>query len=101
MKTAFFACLTIAALTAGPAFSADAVQEETLDAFRSQAHSEQRTYYREHRLRAYSASRAGLEQGATCVTEKLVCWIAEPLSSGDACSCASRRFGTLQGLVGG
>jgi hypothetical protein len=42
-----------------------------------------------------------MNQGATCVTPKGVCWIGEPMSQGDSCSCESRRFGTTLGTVGG
>jgi hypothetical protein len=63
--------------------------------------TEERTYYREHRLRAYDRTRAAVSQGATCVTPKMVCWIGEAVPDGDACSCETRRFGVVKGIVGG
>jgi len=57
--------------------------------------------FREHRLRAYERTRAGTRQGATCVTPKGVCWIAESLSSSNDCSCESRRLDTIHGTIGG
>ncbi|HZH52003.1 MAG TPA: hypothetical protein VEZ16_08995 [Microvirga sp.] len=72
-------------------------QEELQTRFQSM----ERTYFREHRLRAYERTRADLQQGATCVTPEAVCWIDEPLSQGDSCSCETRRFGTIAGTIGG
>lgn len=67
----------------------------------SQFQSMERTYFREHRLRAYERTRSDLRQGATCVTPKTVCWVGEPLAQGDSCSCETQSFGTMAGTVGG
>ncbi|QFU15594.1 hypothetical protein [Microvirga thermotolerans] len=67
----------------------------------SQYRTRERTYYREHRLRSYQQSRAGMRQGSNCVTPKGVCWIAEPLSRGRSCTCETRRFGQVEGVIGG
>lgn len=91
---AFFAAstLAVAADSARPVSETDIV---------APYRSEDRTYFREHRLRAYERTRAGTRQGATCVTPKGVCWIADSLTTGNDCSCESRRFGTIHGTVGG
>lgn len=64
-------------------------------------HSNERTYFREHRLKAYERTRAQTRQGATCVTPQGVCWIPEPQASGDGCACENPRLGTIRGSVGG
>ncbi|AWM88165.1 hypothetical protein [Microvirga sp. 17 mud 1-3] len=93
------------ALLAGSAMMSSGTAAERAPAdpsqWEQQYHGRERTYYREHRLRSYQESRSGLRQGANCVTPKGVCWIAEPLSPGRSCSCETRRFGTIEGLVGG
>lgn len=71
------------------------------DSLQTSFGTETRTYYREHRLRAYDRTRAAVSQGATCVTPKMVCWIGEAVPDGDACSCETRRFGVVKGIVGG
>jgi hypothetical protein len=63
--------------------------------------TQERTYFQEHRLRAYERTRADTKQGATCVTPAGVCWIIEPLSRGTSCSCLSQRLGVTTGAVGG
>ncbi|WP_210497017.1 hypothetical protein [Microvirga antarctica] len=93
------------AVLAGMTVATMAHAAETDPALRApgqvQMGAESRTYYREHRLRAYEKTRAATSQGATCVTPKLVCWIGAPMSDGDTCSCETRRFGTVEGVVGG
>jgi hypothetical protein len=103
MKIHIVACLTLLAASALPTLVTAADSEKPLPDTDLVApfHSEDRTYFREHRLRAYERTRAGTRQGATCVTPKGVCWIAEPLSNGNDCSCESRRLGTTRGTVGG
>jgi hypothetical protein len=63
--------------------------------------NEERTYYREHRLRAYERTRAATSQGATCVTPKMVCWIDQPVPEGESCACEAPRLGVVPGIVGG
>ncbi|WP_262028239.1 hypothetical protein [Microvirga sp. Mcv34] len=103
MKTSVAACLALFVGSFVPAAvlaadNANALPETDLAA---PFHTNERTYFREHRLRAYERTRAGTSQGATCVTPKGVCWIAEPLSSGNDCSCESQRLGKIHGLIGG
>jgi hypothetical protein len=103
MRTSIAACLALFVGSALPTFVLAADSEAPLPETDLVApfHSNERTYFREHRLRAYERTRAGTHQGATCVTPKGVCWIAEPLSSGNDCSCESRRLGTIHGTIGG
>jgi hypothetical protein len=103
MKTSVAACLALFFGSTLPAFVLAADSEKPLPETDLVVpfHSNERTYFREHRLRAYERTRAGMRQGATCVTRKGVCWIAEPLSSGNDCSCESRRLGTIHGTIGG
>ena len=103
MRTSVAACLAVFAGLVLPTFALAADSEKSLPDTDLVApfHSNERTYFREHRLRAYERTRAGTRQGATCVTPKGVCWIAEPLSSGNDCSCESRRLGTIYGTIGG
>jgi len=103
MKTYAVACLTLLAASLSSTLVMAADSEKPLSGTDLSApfQSEDRAYFREHRLRAYERTRAGTRQGATCVTPKGVCWIAEPLSSGNDCSCESRRLGTIRGTVGG
>ena len=103
MKMRVVACLALFAASVASTLAVAADSEKPLPDTDLVApfHSEDRTYFREHRLRAYERTRAGTRQGATCVTPKGVCWIAEPLSTGNDCSCESRRLGTVGGTVGG
>lgn len=87
-----------------PLASASATERDTaLDRaqWQQQFHSRDRTYFREHRLRAYQESRTGLQQGANCVTPRGVCWVAEPLAQGRSCTCEDRSSDTIEGIVGG
>jgi len=84
-----------------PGFATEQAPAADRAQWEQQYRTRERTYYREHRLRSYQDSRSGLRQGANCVTPKGVCWIAEPLSHGRSCTCETRRFGTIEGLVGG
>ena len=103
MKTSIAACLALFAGLVPLTFALAADSEKPVPEMDLIApfQSNERTYFREHRLRAYERTRAGIRQGATCVTPKGVCWIAEPLSSGNDCSCESRRLGTIHGTIGG
>ncbi|MBA1156099.1 hypothetical protein [Microvirga mediterraneensis] len=103
MKASVAACLALFVGSVVPAVAIAADSERPLPETDLAApfHTNERTYFREHRLRAYERTRAGTSQGATCVTPKGVCWIAEPLSNGNDCSCESRRLGTIHGLIGG
>ena len=103
MKTTIAACLALFSGLAASTFTLAAESEKPLPETDLVApfRSNERTYFREHRLRAYERTRAGTRQGATCVTPKVVCWIAEPLSHGEDCSCESRRLGTIHGTIGG
>ena len=103
MKTPIAACLALFAGLAAPTFVLAADSEKPLPETGLVApfRSTERTYFREHRLRAYERTGAGIRQGSTCVTPKGVCWIAEPRSSGGDCSCESRRLGTIHGTIGG
>ncbi len=101
MRSFFASCLVLLIGSASVAHAADAEPAIDQDTVQAQFRSVDRTYFREHRLRAYERTRAGMNQGATCVTPKGVCWIGEPMSQGDSCSCESRRFGTTSGTVGG
>jgi hypothetical protein len=94
MKTSVAACLALFFGSTLPAFVLAADSEKPLPETDLVApfHSNER---------AYERTRAGMRQGATCVTPKGVCWIAEPLSSGNDCSCESRRLGTIHGTIGG
>jgi len=103
MRTSIAACLALLVGSALPTFVLAADNEHPLPKtdLVTPFHTNERTYFREHRLRAYERTRAGTRQGATCVTPKGVCWIAEPLSSGNDCSCENQRLGTIHGIVGG
>ncbi len=103
MKTSIAACLALFVGSALPTFAlaADSRQPLAETNLATPFHTDERTYFREHRLRAYERTRADTRQGATCVTPKGVCWIAEPLSSGNDCSCENRRLGTVHGTIGG
>lgn len=103
MKTSVAACLALFVGWTVPAVTLAADSEKPLPEtdLATPFHTNDRTYFREHRLRAYERTRAGTSQGATCVTPKGVCWIAEPLSGGNDCSCESQRLGTIHGLIGG
>jgi hypothetical protein len=103
MTSSFSACLAVVLGFSIPTMALAAEQEPShdQDEMQAQFRSGERTYFREHRLRAYEQTRADTQQGATCVTPKGVCWIVEPLPQGDSCSCQSRRFETMQGTVGG
>jgi len=103
MKASIAACLALFIGSTAPTFALAADSRTVLPEtdLATPFYSGDRTYFREHRLRAYERTRAGTRQGATCVTPKGVCWIAEPLSSGNDCSCESRRLGTIHGTVGG
>jgi hypothetical protein len=101
MRSFLAACFVLLMGASATALAADAGPQLDQEGLQSRFHSEARTYFREHRLRAYERTRAGLRQGATCVTAKAVCWIGEPLAQGVSCSCETRRFGTMEGTVGG
>ncbi|WP_262296059.1 hypothetical protein [Microvirga sesbaniae] len=103
MQPSIAACLILLAGTLAPAIALAADSERPLPETDLTApfHTKERTYFREHRLRAYERSRADMRQGATCTTPKGVCWIAEPLSKNSDCTCESRRFGTVHGTIGG
>jgi hypothetical protein len=103
MKTSIAACLALFAGLVPPTFAPAADSEKPVPEMDLIApfQTNERTYFREHRLRAYERTRAGIRQGATCVTPNGMCWIAEPLSSGNDCSCESRRLGTIHGTIGG
>ena len=103
MKTSIAACLALFAGLVPPTFAPAADSERPVPEMDLIApfQTNERAYFREHRLRAYERTRAGIRQGATCVTPKGVCWIAESLSSGNNCSCESRRLGTIHGTIGG
>lgn len=101
MRSFLAACCVLLMAPAATVLAADAEPLLDQDTAQAQFHSGDRSYFREHRLRAYERTRAGMHQGATCVTPKGVCWIGESMSQGDSCSCESRRFGTTQGTVGG
>jgi hypothetical protein len=103
MTSSFSACLAIVLGLSLPTMALAAEQEPShdQDEMQAQFRSGDRTYFREHRLRAYERTRADTRQGATCVTPKGVCWIVDPLPQGDSCSCQSRSFGVTQGTVGG
>jgi hypothetical protein len=101
MRSFLAPCLVLLVGFASAAVAADTTPSLEQETIETPLHSVDRTYFREHRLRAYERTRAGMNQGATCVTPKVVCWIGEPMSQGDSCSCESRRFGTMQGTIGG
>jgi hypothetical protein len=103
MKTSSAACLALFAglVLSTVALAADSEKSLPETDLVARFHSNERTYVREHRMRAYERTRAGTRQGATCVTPKGVCWIADPLSSGNDCSCESRRLDTIHGTIGG
>jgi hypothetical protein len=103
MKSSIAACLVLFLGSTGSTMTLAADKEPPVhqEDLQAQFRSSERTYFREHRLRAYERTRAGISQGATCVTPKGVCWIMDSLSQGDSCSCQSRRFETMQGTVGG
>jgi len=103
MRSYLAASLALLVGFAAPSMASAADRGPALDQqdVQSPFRSLERTYFREHRLRAFEQTRAGTLQGATCVTPRGVCWIVDPLSQGEACSCPSRRFGTMQGTVGG
>lgn len=103
MKPFLTACLVLLLGATAPTLSdaADseprAAQDSPVTAFRT----DERTYFREHRLRAYERTRAGTQQGVTCVTQAGVCWLADSLSQGESCLCSSPQLGTTEGTVGG
>jgi len=103
MTSSFPACLAVFLGLSIPTTALAAEQEPPVgqEEMQAQFRSGERTYFREHRLRAYERTRATTQQGATCVTPQGVCWIVDPLPHGDSCSCRSRRFGTTEGTVGG
>jgi hypothetical protein len=103
MKPFFAACLALLLGSTAPTVTLAADSEPPVehDSLQAPFQSDERTYFREHRLRAYERTRAGIQKGATCVTQKGVCWIADPLSEGETCSCSSQRLGTILGTVGG
>jgi hypothetical protein len=101
MRSLLAASLVLLVGSATAAVAADAAPPIDQDELQAQFRTVDRTYFREHRLRAYERTRAGMHQGSTCVTPTGVCWIGEPLSQGDSCSCESRRFGTMRGTIGG
>lgn len=103
MKASIAACLALFVGSALPTFVLAADSKESLPETDLVAPflTNERTYFREHRLRAYERTRVDTLQGATCVTSKGVCWIAEPLSSGNDCSCENQRLGTIHGIIGG
>lgn len=101
MRSFLAPCLVLLMGSATAALAADTTPSLDQDAMEAPPPAVDRTYFREHRLRAYERTRAGMHQGVTCVTPEVVCWIGEPLSRGDSCSCESRRFGTMQGTIGG
>ena len=103
MKASIAACfaLFVGATAPAIAFAADSEKPLPETDLATPVLTNERTYFREHRLRAYERTRAGVHQGATCVTPKGVCWIAEPLSSGNDCSCENPRLGTIHGTIGG
>jgi hypothetical protein len=103
MKSSIATCLVLilGSTASTMAFAADGEASLERTEWQDQFRSAERTYFREHRLRAYERTRADVLQGATCVTPQGVCWIVEPLSHGDSCSCESRRSRTTAGTVGG
>jgi hypothetical protein len=103
MTSSLSACLAVVLGLTIPtlALAADGELPLGQEELQTQFRSGERTYFREHRLRAYERTRADTRQGATCVTPKGVCWIGDPLPQGDSCSCQSRRLDTMTGTVGG
>ena len=103
MQPSIAACLILLVGTFAPVVTLAADSERSLPETDLAApfRTKERTYFREHRLRAYEHSRAGTSQGATCTTPRGVCWIAEPLSESSDCACESRHLGTIRGTIGG
>jgi hypothetical protein len=94
------ACLSAVAVSS-PSLAAESIFPADQDTLQSPLGTEARPYYGEHRLRAYDKTRGATMQGANCVTPKMVCWIGEPAAEGEACSCETRRFEIIDGLVRG
>ncbi len=103
MKLALFACVAAMSCfaTASASNAAESVPAVDASVIQTPLMGEARTYYREHRLRAYEKTRASMSQGATCVTPQLVCWLDETATGGDTCSCETPHHGVVGGVVGG
>jgi hypothetical protein len=94
---AFLSCVAMSSVS-GAAESPPAADQNVIE---TRFSMEARTYFREHRLRAYEKTRAATIKGATCVTPKMVCWLDEPTAGGNACACETPPLGVVPGIVGG